>query len=87
VQTPEILNTDEAAEHVRLSKPTLERYRVQGGGPCYAKFMGAVRYRRTDLDDWVASRLVGSTSETPRAAELNGFPARLELAEAADATS
>ena len=64
----EIFNTDEAAEYVRLSKPTLERYRVQGDGPRFAKFLGAVRYRRCDLDAWIESRVVGSTSEVPHAA-------------------
>lgn len=65
---PEIMNTQEAAQYVRLGKPTLERFRVKGGGPVYAKLSGAVRYRRTDLDDWVESRLISSTSETANVA-------------------
>lgn len=63
METPEILTTPEAAALVRLSKPTLERLRVQGGGPRYVKMHGAVRYRRSDLDEWLASRVVRSTSE------------------------
>lgn len=59
----DILMTDEAATYVRLSKPTLERMRVSGGGPRYCKLGGAVRYRRCDLDDWLESRVVRSTSE------------------------
>jgi len=58
-----IMNTVEAADYTRLSKPTLERFRVHGGGPRYAKLSGAVRYRRADLDDWIESRLINSTSE------------------------
>lgn len=58
----DILTTLEAAQYVRLGKPTLERARVTGEGPRYAKLGGAVRYRRADLDDWLASRLVASTS-------------------------
>ena len=59
----EILNTKEAANYVRLGKPTLERFRISGDGPPYAKLGGAVRYRRADLDAWLASRLIRSTSE------------------------
>ena len=65
MQTPEIMNTLEAASYVRLGKPTLERFRVTGEGPRYAKLGGAVRYRRSDLDEWLASRVIGSTSEVP----------------------
>lgn len=59
----EILTTLEAARYCRLGKPTLERFRLTGEGPRFAKLGGAVRYRRTDLDAWLESRLVSSTSE------------------------
>ena len=60
---PDILPTPEAATYLRLSKPTLERLRLTGDGPPYAKLGKAVRYRRADLDAWLASRLIRSTSE------------------------
>lgn len=63
----DILDTPGAAKYLHLSVPTLERFRTAGGGPAYAKLTsgprGAVRYRRVDLDAWLASRLVRSTSE------------------------
>ena len=59
----EILTTLEAARYVRLGKPTLERFRLTGQGPRFAKLGGAVRYRRADLDTWLESRLLRSTSE------------------------
>lgn len=59
----EILNTIEAAAYVRLSKPTLDRLRISGEGPVYVQLGRAVRYRKADLDDWLASRLTRSTSE------------------------
>lgn len=59
----DVLNTPEAARYVRLSKPTLERFRISGDGPTYVKLGGAVRYRKTDLDEWLESRLTRSTSE------------------------
>ena len=58
----DVLTTVEAARYVRLGKPTLERFRLTGEGPRYAKLGGAVRYRRADLDQWLESRLVASTS-------------------------
>ncbi|NKJ02776.1 helix-turn-helix domain-containing protein [Novosphingobium sp. SG707] len=65
--TPEILDTAGAAEYLSLSTPTLERMRLTGAGPVFAKLTpgnrGPVRYRRSDLDAWVASRLIRSTSE------------------------
>ena len=65
--TPAILDTAGAAEYVKLSTPTLERLRLTGNGPAFAKLTpgprGSVRYRRADLDAWLASRLVRSTSE------------------------
>jgi excisionase family DNA binding protein len=59
----DILTTTEAASYCRLGKPTLERFRISGDGPCYCKLGGAVRYRRTDLDAWLESRLTRSTSD------------------------
>lgn len=64
--TAEILTTREAAAYCRLGKPTLERFRITGGGPAYLKLGGAVRYRRCDLDAWLAARLTRSTSEVLR---------------------
>ena len=61
-----VLTTAEAASYCRLGKPTLERFRISGGGPRYCKLGGAVRYRRVDLDAWLESRLTHSTSEVVR---------------------
>jgi excisionase family DNA binding protein len=59
----EIFTTIEAAQYVRLAKPTLERFRLTGTGPAYCKLGGAVRYRRCDLDEWLQTRLICSTSD------------------------
>lgn len=64
----EIMNVEEAARYVRLGVGTLNRFRGTGGGPRYAKLGGAVRYRKEDLDAWIAGRMVRSTSETSAAA-------------------
>jgi len=61
----EMFTTPEAAAYTKIAVPTLERYRLTGEGPMFAKLGGSVRYRRCDLDAWIESRLVRSTSETP----------------------
>jgi excisionase family DNA binding protein len=58
-----LLTQREAACVLRLSERTLERSRVTGFGPPFAKVGRRVLYRREDLDAWVASRVVTSTSE------------------------
>lgn len=49
----QLLTTKEAAQYLRLGKPTLERFRTTRVGPPYIKLGGAVRYLKTDLDRWV----------------------------------
>lgn len=59
-----LLTTHEAATYLRLARPTLERFRLTGGGPTFCKMGGkAVRYRKSDLDDWLAGCLRKSTSD------------------------
>jgi excisionase family DNA binding protein len=58
-----LLTQDEAAELLKLSVRTVERLRVSGSGPKFLKIRNSVRYRLEDVQSWVASRLVGSTSE------------------------
>ena len=58
-----LLTVSEAARLLRLSKRTLERYRVSGLGPKYLKCGRCVRYRVSDIETWLADRTVTSTSE------------------------
>lgn len=58
------LDTVAASRHVGVSKSTLEKARVYGGGPVYLKLGRLVRYRISDLDAWMAERIVSSTSQT-----------------------
>jgi predicted DNA-binding transcriptional regulator AlpA len=46
-----------------LSECTLERLRVSGGGPRFVRCGRSIRYREGDLEAWITSRVVGSTSE------------------------
>ncbi|MBI1206835.1 MAG: helix-turn-helix domain-containing protein [Azospirillum sp.] len=57
------LNTAQAAFYVDLSRRTLEKMRVVGGGPKFRKHGRFVRYHVDDLDAWSASRGKASTSD------------------------
>jgi excisionase family DNA binding protein len=58
-----LLTQREAASALRLSERTLERLRLQGGGPLFVKAGRAVRYRETDLEAWISARVVSNTSQ------------------------
>lgn len=58
------LNTEQAAAYTGLAEKTLEGLRCRGGGPRFVRYgRKAVRYLVSDLDVWMSSRVVGSTSE------------------------
>jgi predicted DNA-binding transcriptional regulator AlpA len=64
---PAVMRTADAAAYVGLPLNTLEKARVTGN-PSMPPFVRlgsrAVGYLVKDLDDWLASRRVQSTSET-----------------------
>jgi len=65
--TSEYLTVDEAAEYLRVSPKTLERWRVDGSGPQFFKagpgLRSRVLYRQSDLDAWLEGFVYKSTSE------------------------
>lgn len=58
-----VLSVQEAATRVGLSKPTLDKLRVYGGGPTFLKLGRRVVYDLADLDQWLASHRRKSTSD------------------------
>ncbi len=56
------LTTREAAAYLRLSTSTLNKWRCHGGGPEFLKLGRAIRYRREDLDAFLAARRLSSTA-------------------------
>lgn len=58
-----LLTAAEAARMLRLSERSLERLRCQGFGPKFVKLKRRVLYDQKSLEDWIASRVVGSTSD------------------------
>ena len=57
-----------AAAVTGISVSSLRKLRVTGGGPKFAKLGQRVRYRMADLEDYVAARVVASTSDESVAA-------------------
>ena len=60
------LTSQEAAQYLHTSPSTLAKLRVYGGGPSFCRIGRAIRYRRSDLDEFMARGRVRSTSETAR---------------------
>jgi len=50
---------------LHLSERTLERFRVSGAGPKFVRLGRSIRYRLTDIEAFIAARIVGSTSQRP----------------------
>ncbi len=55
-QDKQYMNTREAADYLRISPGMLNRMRVLGKGPRYAKLGRRVVYDRADLDAWLEAR-------------------------------
>lgn len=63
MQTSDYLNTQQAAAYLQISPSTLSKRRLFDDGPLFVKMGKSVRYRRSDLDAWTATRLRKSTSD------------------------
>lgn len=66
--TPTLLTTPEAAAYLRIKPTTLEQNRWNGTGCRFVKIGRNVRYRLTDLDDFISTRVYNSTTEAQAAA-------------------
>jgi predicted DNA-binding transcriptional regulator AlpA len=58
-----LLTQRQCAEALALSERTVERLRTTGLGPKFIRIRHSIRYRLCDVEAWIASRVVGSTSE------------------------
>lgn len=60
----ELMNTDQFAEYVGIKPNTAYHWRARGVGPKYIKpTQRTLVYRRDDVDEWLASRELTSTSD------------------------
>lgn len=60
------LGEDDAANYARVSSKYLRKLRCVGGGPLYVKCGRRVVYEQADLDAWLDSLKVRSTSDATR---------------------
>lgn len=51
----ELLTTREAASYLRLAITTLEHWRLESRGPASFKIGRQVRYRRDEIERWLAT--------------------------------
>ena len=58
-----LLNPHEAAAALRLSQHTLKKLRVSGRGPKFIRANRSIRYRQSDIEEWLDGRVRQSTSE------------------------
>jgi predicted DNA-binding transcriptional regulator AlpA len=67
--TQRYLTPPETAEYIRLTERALEDWRYRGVGPRFIRLSGrAIRYRLSDIEDWLADRERTSTSDRGKAA-------------------
>jgi excisionase family DNA binding protein len=53
-----LLTANELASELGVGTQTLAQWRWQGAGPAFIKVGRLVRYRRTDVDAWLAANEV-----------------------------
>ena len=58
-----LLNERQAAKSLTVGEKCLQAWRTRGGGPAYIKIGRLIRYRQTDLDNWIEQRKRTSTSD------------------------
>jgi predicted DNA-binding transcriptional regulator AlpA len=58
-----LLTTPEVAGQLGVAEITLRKWRIAGTGPRFIRCGANIRYRGADIEAWVSSRTVASTSE------------------------
>lgn len=58
-----LYDTREAARLLGLSDQTLRLWRCTGGGPAFIRVGRSIRYRESDLVEWLDRRRVNPASE------------------------
>jgi hypothetical protein len=61
--TREVMDTEQAAEYLGVSRQFLEISRCKGGGPAFVKWARLCRYRKAALDEWLLSHQQMNTVE------------------------
>lgn len=53
----ELLTTEQLADELAMTVPALAQWRYRGMGPRFIKEGRWIRYRRSDVDEWIEFRL------------------------------
>ena len=62
-----LLTEREAADFLGVTARCLQAWRYRGGGPKFVRISSrCIRYRKSDLVEWVEERLRSSTSDVGR---------------------
>ena len=61
-----LYNTRQAAEFFGISHRTLESWRVSGQGPYFVKMGRLVKYKQSDLDEYLLNQTRANTSSNGR---------------------
>jgi excisionase family DNA binding protein len=56
--TAELLTTQQVANILKVSAPTLQRWRTEGNGPRWIQVGRSVRYRPADIQSWIERQAV-----------------------------
>jgi len=60
----QFLNEKELAELLNIKSETLRNWRWDGRGPIFIKIGSNVRYRMSDIEEYINGRIRKSTSDT-----------------------
>jgi predicted DNA-binding transcriptional regulator AlpA len=60
-QAPEIMTVARCATYTGFSAKSLDQWRNSGDGPKFVKVSNRVRYRKTDIDAWIAAKTKANT--------------------------
>ena len=58
MSAPDVMTSDECAEYLRLTPGALRTMRYRGEGPKHIQLGQRIRYRRADVDAWLAANVV-----------------------------
>ena len=58
------MTVETAAHYTSLSKSSLNKLRVYGGGPVFIKVGARVVYDQVDIDTWMIGKKIANTSQT-----------------------
>ena len=61
-QLPHLLSQKELCEYIGKSQAWAERARLEGSGPPFLRLGRSIRYRASDVQDWIDAALRKSTS-------------------------